>query len=709
MCSELYKSRMRYIFILVIQIITIYGQSLSDGKKSNIEYCDVITNDGCKENEYCKPPMVGDKPPLEFTIQGPSEINLPEDSATLKVVPKAPSQNLTYLWEVLEGVGSSVVKSFKTQTLELSQLKEGSLLFRVTITDGERQSSQDWKLVVNPAKSVDLPPKAVIRPESPVRGVSGSTIVLDAEGSTGDKKIVSYKWTLESGPTYTLPATNTAILRLENLDPGKYNFSVLVVDEAGQSSSASVLVEIYEERDDPPKAVATECGKSETGSITLRLPLEKIYICGNSSTDDKGIVSYNWFRIDNLADKLPIDGSGSTGQVYTLTNIQSNELLGPYEFRLEVKDAKGQSDSTTIKVFVNKALNLPPVADAGGNKTLILPESSIVLDANAKDDGMIVSYRWTQKSGPTTATLLNADKAKATASDLKEGIYEFELVVVDDGGLNATAHAFINVQRGNNEPPIAKAKNVTVHLPAGIAALNGSESTDDAGIVSYKWAADEMVPASMMILDKTNKQPVLFISGLVVGVHSYNLTVKDQQGEAGSTLVYLTVERGKEDVESVEILMNSNISVWSQRSKKKLETRIEAALQSAIVEADEVWAKFVRFESIPDNGRLRAVFYAKSKEPSMRREASTSNIWTIIEAQKIVRILRKEYSMINEFNIESIATLYCKFDCSGHGRCNDNTKQCECDAFWMTSLTSLIHNNWRNEDCGIIQAISMRI
>ena len=35
-----------------------------------------------------------------------------------------------------------------------------------------------------------------------------------------------------------------------------------------------------------------------------------------------------------------------------------------------------------------------------------------------------------------------------------------------------------------------------------------------------------MVPASMMILDKTNKQPVLFISGLVVGVHSYNLTVK---------------------------------------------------------------------------------------------------------------------------------------------------------------------------------------
>ena len=38
----------------------------------------------------------------------------------------------------------------------------------------------------------------------------------------------------------------------------------------------------------------------------------------------------------------------------------------------------------------------------------------------------------------------------------------------------------------------------------------------------------------------------------------------------------------------------------------------------------------------------------------MRRETSTSDTWTIIEAQKIVGILRKEYSMINEFNIESI-------------------------------------------------------
>ncbi|CAJ0605625.1 unnamed protein product [Cylicocyclus nassatus] len=63
------------------------------------------------------------------------------------------------------------------------------------------------------------------------------------------------------------------------------------------------------------------------------------------------------------------------------------------------------------------------VADAGDNHTL--PESSIVLNGNAKDDGSIVSYQWTQVSGPANALLVNADKAKATASGLIEGHYVF--------------------------------------------------------------------------------------------------------------------------------------------------------------------------------------------------------------------------------------------------------------------------------------------
>uniref|UniRef100_A0A0K0DIU3 Cadherin domain-containing protein n=1 Tax=Angiostrongylus cantonensis TaxID=6313 RepID=A0A0K0DIU3_ANGCA len=192
----------------------------------------------------------------------------------------------------------------------------------------------------------------------------------------------------------------------------------------------------------------------------------------------------------------------------TLRNIQANERFGPYEFQLDVKDTKGQKDSAHISVFVNKPQNLPP-----GN-------------------------------GPSKALLINADKAKATASDLKEGVYHFAIVVVDDGGLNGTASAFISVERSANEPPIARAPNITVHLPTAIAILNATSSTDDAGIVTFHWQPFDNIPACMIPLDGSENSAVMFITGLVKGTYFYNLTVIDQQKASDSILVGLTVTAG---------------------------------------------------------------------------------------------------------------------------------------------------------------------
>lgn len=51
---------------------------------------------------------------------------------------------------------------------------------------------------------------------------------------------------------------------------------------------------------------------------------------------------------------------GSSTPVLKLTNLQANEKFGPYIFRLEVSDASGQTDSATISILVNKAVNRPP-------------------------------------------------------------------------------------------------------------------------------------------------------------------------------------------------------------------------------------------------------------------------------------------------------------------------------------------------------------
>lgn len=181
--------------------------------------------------------------------------------------------------------------------------------------------------------------------------------------------------------------------------------------------------------------------------------------------------------------------------------MKANEQLGPYIFHLEVTDTKKQQDSTQINIFVNKAENQRPEANAGGNRTIYLPEVSTILEGIAKDDGTIVSYLWSQIDGPSTATIINEDNVKATVADLKEGLYQFRFNVTDDGGLQASDDLFLTVARSKNLPPVAHAENVTVVLPTNIAILNASKSSDDAGVVGYQWIPFENVPACIVSLD----------------------------------------------------------------------------------------------------------------------------------------------------------------------------------------------------------------
>lgn len=58
-------------------------------------------------------------------------------------------------------------------------------------------------------------------------------------------------------------------------------------------------------------------------------------------------------------------------------------------------DSDGASNSTTANLTVNKAVDYPPVANAGPNQVITLPQNSITLYGNqSTDDHSIVSYEW---------------------------------------------------------------------------------------------------------------------------------------------------------------------------------------------------------------------------------------------------------------------------------------------------------------------------
>lgn len=150
----------------------------------------------------------------------------------------------------------------------------------------------------------------------------------------------------------------------------------------------------------------------------------------------------------------------------------------------------------------------------------------------------IVSYSWNQTAGVQEVVLSGEESATATFPVPDPGISGedqlwFELTVTDNHGRTATASCFLTVTSAGiilNQAPIAVALGGTVtELTEGM--LTGSGSSDDAGIVSYRWRQTSGVAVTLS--DTTTANPV-FRAPASVGANGqvlwFELTVTDAAG-----------------------------------------------------------------------------------------------------------------------------------------------------------------------------------
>lgn len=158
------------------------------------------------------------------------------------------------------------------------------------------------------------------------------------------------------------------------------------------------------------------------------------------------------------------------------------------------------SDRSGASATTQGVPNVAPTVSAGNATSVQLPTSSVSLNATASDsDGTIVSYLWTQVSGPNTATIANASQASTTASGLVQGSYVFRVTATDDDGATTSANKTVTVAQSQLTAYYGTKTDGTtlsegaIQAGASVAFSTGADVTVDFSsnqVPAYLWYAE---------------------------------------------------------------------------------------------------------------------------------------------------------------------------------------------------------------------------
>jgi hypothetical protein len=137
--------------------------------------------------------------------------------------------------------------------------------------------------------------------------------------------------------------------------------------------------------------------------------------------------------------------------------------------------------------FEYATIGTAPVANAGSDQNITLPTNSVSLAGSSTTT--ISTWNWTKVSGPAAGTITNATTPTSSAINLVQGVYKFELRVVNTSGLSDTDTMQVTVNAAPVVPPTCTGTGTsTITLPTSTAALVMTATSNMGGsIASYAW------------------------------------------------------------------------------------------------------------------------------------------------------------------------------------------------------------------------------
>ncbi len=262
----------------------------------------------------------------------------------------------------------------------------------------------------------------------PLQSTTGtqSSIFLNALGSYDpDGTVIKYDWLQVSGPSKSIiPLRNEASVTATNMVQGTYVFRLTVWDNKYQPSSTDIVI-INGSPQPINKLPFTNAGKDSV----ITLPMDSLQLDGSASYDEDGnIIKYQWTFVSG-----PVTPVLSTP--VAVKTVAGRLVQGTYYFKLTTWDNKYEPSQDMVMIKVNPPLpppNQPPVAFAGADTSVTLPDSIRFTATAADPDGTIIKYEWKQITGPSLSFISTPNTPATTVSNLTAGVYYFSVTVWDN-------------------------------------------------------------------------------------------------------------------------------------------------------------------------------------------------------------------------------------------------------------------------------------
>ncbi|KAK8381835.1 hypothetical protein O3P69_015097 [Scylla paramamosain] len=471
-------------------------------------------------NVTVKPAQHTNQPPKAIIVAPSQAIKLPTSGVIIDGSASTDDDGIeSFAWEVVTAPLGYKLKNSEqaSPTLQLTDLIAGNYTIMLRVKDKEGLEGNATTLLTV-IKETDYPPTANAGGDQIIYLPQTETI-LYGNMSTDDHGIEEWEWTKgpkDSGKAVDMQDTRTAFLHLSNLEEGHYQFILRVTDGLHQSSNTSVSVYVQQPNLAAPKANAGP-------DVQIVLPNTTVLLDGTGSTDTS--LSTHWLWIQVSGPSVVHLATPDQPQTYAVGLTK-----GEYQFQLTVwtGDEPGKNTSDLVAVTVRQDHNVAPTANAGGDFSVTLPVSAVVVDGSkSTDDVAVTKWLWQRDATSLAAgQIINSSDHSPVLmfTGVVAGRYVWRLTVWDDQGASSSDTVSIIVNKGPHH-----LDEVTVVVGADLGTL------------------------STLQLSTLLQKMELFLhtADRVVTIHLISLTGLPHSGQVSVTFVAQT---GKDVVPGVEVV-----------------------------------------------------------------------------------------------------------------------------------------------------------